>query len=156
RPDPPEGEDSNPFEVRWPLTLNPDHEKLSAYFNLDNGSGRIRGVWAQENAAVKPIFEAWLAPFADLEATTVTLRNTGGTDHQSFDGVGLPGFQMIQDQLDYFAKTHHTNLDVLDLVEAADLKQASVIMASFLYHAAMRDEMLPRKALPKEPEKKDG
>ncbi len=155
RPEPPEGEDSNPFEKRWPLTLKEDHEKLSVYFNLDNGSGRIRGVWSQENAAVKPIFEAWLKPFEDLEADTVTLRNTGGTDHQSFDGVGLPGFQMIQDQLDYFPKTHHTNLDVLDLVEEKDLKQASVIMASFLYNAAMRDELLPRKPLPKEPEKKD-
>lgn len=152
RPEPPEGEDANPFEERWPLTLKPGHEKLSAYFNLDNGAGRIRGVWAQENAAIKPIFEAWLKPFEDLEATTVTLRNTSGTDHLPFDSVGLPGFQMIQDQLDYFTKTHHTNLDVLDLVEAKDLKQASVIMASFLYHAAMRDELLPRKPLPKEPE----
>lgn len=155
RPEPPEGEDADPFKERWPLTLKPEHAKLSAYFNLDNGSGRVRGVYTQENTPVTPIFRAWLAPFEDLEADTVTQRNTGGTDHQSFDAVGLPGFQMIQDPLDYFAKTHHTNLDVLDLVEADDLKQASVILASFLYNAAMRDEMLPRKPLPREPPKRD-
>lgn len=133
-----------------PLTLKPEHAKFSAYFNLDNGSGKIRGVWAQENAAVVPIFEAWLEPFHDLEATTVSLRNTGGTDHLSFDAVGLPGFQFIQDDLDYDTRTHHTNLDTYDHLREDDLKQASVIMASFLYHAAMRDEKLPRKPMPKE------
>ncbi|MCB1057023.1 MAG: M20/M25/M40 family metallo-hydrolase [Acidobacteria bacterium] len=153
RPEPPEGEDANPFEERWPLTVKPEHAKLSVYFNLDNGSGKVRGVYAQENSGVVPIFRAWLEPFADLGADTVTQRNTGGTDHQAFDAVGLPGFQMIQDPLDYFSKTHHTNLDVLDLVEADDLKQASVILASFLYDAAMRDQMMPRKPLPQEPPK---
>jgi hypothetical protein len=133
-----------------PLTLKPEHASFSAYFNLDNGSGKIRGVWAQENAAVVPIFEAWLAPFHDLEANTVSQRNTGGTDHLSFDAVGLPGFQFIQDDLDYETRTHHTNLDTFDHLRENDLKQASVIMASFLYHAAMRDEKLPRKPMPKD------
>ena len=137
-----------------PLTLKPAHEKFSAYFNLDNGSGKIRGVWAQENAAVVPIFEAWLEPFHDLDATTVSLRNTGGTDHLSFDAVGLPGFQFIQDRLDYQTRTHHTHLDTYDHLREDDLKQASVIMASFIYHAAMRDEKLPRKPMPK-PKKKE-
>lgn len=141
-------------EDTWPLTLKPDHAKLSAYFNLDNGTGRIRGIYTEENAAVKPIFEAWLAPFADLGADTVTLRTTGGTDHISFDRIGLPGFQFIQDQMDYSSRTHHTHLDDLDHIRADDLKQASVVMASFLYHAAMRPEMLPRKPLPQEPPKK--
>ena len=140
-------------EETWPLTVKPAHEHFAAYFNLDNGSGKIRGVWAQENAAVVPIFKAWLEPFHDLGATTVSLRNTGGTDHLSFDAVGLPGFQFIQDRLDYSTRTHHTNLDTYDHLREADLKQASVIMASFLYHAATRDEKLPRKPLPKEKEK---
>jgi carboxypeptidase Q len=131
-----------------PLTLTPEHAKLSAYFNLDNGSGRIRGIYCQENAAVAPMFESWLAPFRDLGADTVSPRNTGGTDHLSFDAVGLPGFQFIQDGLDYGTKTHHTNIDVYDHLRKDDLMQASVIMASFVYHAAMRDEKLPRKPLP--------
>lgn len=132
-----------------PLTLTPEHATLSAYFNLDNGSGRIRGIYCQENAAVAPIFESWLAPFRDLGADTVSPRNTGGTDHLSFDAVGLPGFQFIQDGLDYGTKTHHTNIDVYDHLRRNDLMQASVIMASFVYHAAMRDEKLPRKPLPR-------
>lgn len=140
----------------WPLTLKPGHARLSAYFNLDNGTGKIRGIYTEENAAVKPIFEAWLAPFADLGAGTVTLRRTGGTDHVPFDRIGLPGFQFIQDEMDYFSRTHHTNLDDLDHIRVDDLKQASVIVASFLYHAAMRPEMLPRKPLPQEPPKEDG
>ncbi len=151
RPEAPKGDPAARWKTRWPLTLKPDHAKLSAYFNLDNGGGRIRGVWGQENTAVQPIFSAWLEPFEDLGATAMTQRNTGGTDHQSFDREGLPGFQFIQDQMDYFARTHHTNLDVLEALEEEDLKQASVIVASFLYHAAMRDELLPRKPLPQEP-----
>ncbi|HVS64048.1 MAG TPA: M20/M25/M40 family metallo-hydrolase [Thermoanaerobaculia bacterium] len=135
---------------RGPLTLEPEHAGLSAYFNLDNGSGRIRGVYTQSNAAVVPIFETWLRPFHDLGADRVTMRNTGGTDHLSFDRVGLPGFQFVQDPLDYSSRTHHTNLDVLDRVQRDDLIQASAIMASFVYHAAMRDELLPRKPLPPE------
>jgi len=141
-------------EETWPLQLKPEHAKVSAYFNIDNGGGRIRGVYTQENAAVKPIFTAWLAPFADLGADTVTLRDTGSTDHVQFDGIGIPGFQFIQDPLDYFSKTHHTDLDTYDHIPSQDMMQASVIMAAFLYDAAMRPEMLPRKPLPQEPPKK--
>jgi carboxypeptidase Q len=140
-------------EDTWPLQLKPDHARLSAYFNLDNGTGRIRGIYAEENAAVRPIFEAWLAPFSDLGAGTVTLRRTGGTDHVPFNRVGLPGFQFIQDEMDYDSRTHHTHLDDLDHIRGDDLKQASVILASFLYHAAMRPELLPRKPLPQKPPK---
>lgn len=139
----------------WPLTLKPGHAKVSAYFNLDNGGGRIRGIYTEENAAVRPIFEAWLAPFADLGATTVTLNTTGGTDHVPFDRVGLPGFQFIQDWMDYETRTHHTNLDTYDHIRREDMMQASVIMAAFLYDAAMRPEPLPRKPLPQEPPKKE-
>jgi carboxypeptidase Q len=131
------------------MALKPEHARLSAYFNLDNGTGRIRGVYLQGNDMVRPIFEAWLAPFADLGATTVTIRDTTGTDHLSFDAVGLPGFQFIQDPVEYGTRTHHSNLDVYDNVQAGDLMQASAILASFVYHAAMREEMLPRKPLPK-------
>jgi hypothetical protein len=127
--------------------LKPDHTKLAAYFNLDNGTGKIRGVYMQGNEACRPIFRAWLAPFKDLGASTLTLSNTGGTDHLSFDGVGLPGFQFIQDPIEYETRTHHSNMDVYDRVQEDDMKQASVIMASFVYHAAMRDEKLPRKPL---------
>jgi Zn-dependent M28 family amino/carboxypeptidase len=128
------------------IETKPDHAKVSAYFNLDNGTGKIRGIYCQSNAAVKPIFEEWLKPFADLGATTVTLSNTGGTDHQSFDGVGIPGFQFIQDSIEYEPRTHHSTQDVYDRLQEDDLKQASVIMAAFVYQAAMRDEKLPRKA----------
>ncbi len=127
--------------------LKPDHAKFCAYFNLDNGTGKIRGIYLQNNEALRPIFRAWLAPFADIGASTVSQANTGGTDHLSFDGVGLPGFQFIQDPLEYDSRTHHSSMDVYDRVQEADMKQASVIMASFVYHAAMRDEKLPRKPL---------
>ncbi len=133
-----------------PLTLQPDHARLSAYFNIDNGTGRIRGVYTQQNAAAVPIFEAWLRPFADLGATTVSNRSTGSTDHVPFDAVGLPGFQFIQDDADYSTRTHHTNLDLYDRVQREDLVQAATILASFAYHAAMRDERFPRKAPPRE------
>lgn len=135
----------------WPITVKPDHAKLSAYFNLDNGSGKIRGIYTQGNAAVAQVFEAWLKPFRDMGADTVTNRNTGGTDHVAFDAVGLPGFQFIQDDLDYYTRTHHSNLDVFDHAQREDLVQASVVMASFAYHAAMRDEMMPRKPIPRKP-----
>ena len=135
----------------WPIQTKPAHEHFSAYFNLDNGGGKIRGIYAQENVAVDPIFEAWLRPLHDLGATHVTTNRTGGTDHLSFDSVGLPGFQFIQDPMDYFPRTHHTNLDTLDHVVEEDLKQAAVVVATFAYHAAMRDERLPRKALPQKP-----
>jgi Zn-dependent M28 family amino/carboxypeptidase len=137
------------FGDRGTMRLKPEHEKFSAYFNLDNGTGKIRGVYLQGNDAVRPIFEAWLKPFHDLGANTLTIRNTGGTDHLSFDAVGLPGFQFIQDRIDYDTRTHHTNMDVYDHALDGDLIQASVIMASFVYHTAMRDEKLPRKPLPK-------
>jgi hypothetical protein len=135
---------------KWPLTLKPEHAKLAAYFNLDNGSGRIRGIYAEDNAGVVPIFEAWLAPFKDLGATTVTMNRTGGTDHLSFDRVGLPGFQFIQDALDYETRTHHSNMDLYERLNKDDLMQAAVIMASFAWQAANRDAMLPRKPVPTE------
>jgi hypothetical protein len=131
------------------MTLAPEHEKFSAYFNLDNGTGKIRGVYLQSNEAVRPIFEAWLKPFNDLGANTLTIRNTSGTDHLSFNEIGLPGFQFIQDKIEYDTRTHHSNMDVYDHLQAGDLMQASVIMASFVYNAAMRDGKLPRKELPK-------
>ncbi len=131
------------------MQLRPEHGKLAGYFNLDNGSGKIRGIYLQGNDMVRPIFESWLAPFKDEGATTITIRNTGGTDHQSFDAVGLPGFQFIQDPLDYMSRTHHSELDVYDHANPSDLMQASAIVASFVYAAAMRPEMLPRKPLPR-------
>jgi len=142
-----------------PVTLKPEQAKVSAYFNVDNGTGKIRGVYLQENEAVAPIFEAWMQPFKDLGMTTLTMRNTGGTDHLSFDAVGIPGFQFVQDPIEYNARTHHSNMDVYDRLQSDDLRQAAIIVASFVYYAAMRDQMLPRKPiekpLPKEPENKD-
>ncbi len=119
--------------------------KVSAYYNLDNGTGKIRGIYLQSNPNVKELFTAWLEPFHDMGAKTVTISNTGGTDHQSFDGVGIPGFQFIQDPIEYDTRTHHTNMDTYDHLIADDLKQASVIIASFVYHTAQRAEKLPRK-----------
>jgi carboxypeptidase Q len=133
---------------RGPLETKAEHSKLAGYFNLDNGTGKIRGVYLQGNEAVRPIFRAWLAPFRDLGAATLTINNTSGTDHLSFDGVGLPGFQFIQDEIEYDTRTHHTNMDSYERIQPDDMKQASVIMAAFIYNAAMRDEKLPRKALP--------
>ena len=142
-----------------PVTVKPEQAKISAYFNVDNGTGKIRGIYLQENAAVAPIFEAWMRPFKDLGMTAMTMRNTGGTDHLSFDAAGIPGFQFIQDPIEYETRTHHSNMDVYDRLQPDDLKQMAVIVASFVYDAAMRDQMLPRKPiekpLPKEPEKKD-
>jgi carboxypeptidase Q len=135
---------------RGPLKSKPEFDKLSAYYNVDNGSGKIRGIYAQENSAVQPIFEGWLKPLADLGADAVTLRDTRGTDHLSFDAVGLPDFQFIQDELDYDSRTHHTEMDVYDRLQAPDLMQASVVLASFLYDTAMRDGMMPRKPLPRD------
>ena len=141
------------------VTVKPEQAKISAYFNVDNGTGKIRGVYQQENAAVAPIFESWMRPFKDLGMTTLSMRNTGGTDHLSFDAVGIPGFQFIQDPIEYETRTHHSNMDVYDRLQPEDLKQISVIVAGFVYDAAMRDQMLPRKPiekpLPKEPEKKE-
>jgi len=131
------------------MQLKPAHEKVSAYFNMDNGSGAIRGVYLQGNEAVRPIFSAWMEPFRNLGMTTLTIRNTGGTDHLSFDEVGIPGFQFVQDPLEYSSDSHHTNMDLYDRAQAADLMKNSVIIASFVYHAANRDELLPRKTLPR-------
>ncbi len=136
----------------WPITTKPDHGKLSAYFNLDNGAGKVRGIYAQQNSAVRPIFAAWLEPFADFGAATVTLQNATGTDHIPFDAVGIPAFQFIQDDLDYWPRTHHSNIDDYEHVPREDLMQASMVIASFAYHAAMRDQMLPRKPLPQGPQ----
>jgi Zn-dependent M28 family amino/carboxypeptidase len=131
------------------MKLTDAHAKLSGYFNLDNGSGKIRGVYLQNNDAMRPIFEQWLAPFRDQGVTTVSIRNTGGTDHLSFDAVGLPGFQFIQDPLAYDTVTHHSNMDTIDHVQEADLMQAAAVIATVVYDAANRPELLPRKALPK-------
>ena len=129
------------------LVRQEEYDRLSAYFNLDNGAGRIRGVYLQGNEAVRPLFRRWLEPFRDWSAETLTLANTSGTDHLSFDGVGLPGFQFIQDPLDYWTRTHHSNEDVFDRVLPDDLKQAAIILATFAYQAANLDEKLPRKPL---------
>ena len=139
------GVTTNPPPGPAPIDKKPEYDKLSAYFNLDNGAGKIRGIYTQGNEGVKPIFEEWLKPFHELGAATVTVANTGGTDHQSFDGIGLPGFQFIQDSLEYSSRTHHSNMDTFERAIEDDLKQASVLMAAFVYHTAMRDEKLPRK-----------
>ena len=131
------------------MKLGTGHAKLSGYFNVDNGSGKIRGVYLQNNDAMRPIFEQWLSPFRDQGVGTVTIRNTGGTDHLSFDDVGLPGFQFIQDPLEYDTVTHHSDMDTLDHIQAADMMQAAAVVASVVYSAANRAEMLPRKELPK-------
>jgi Zn-dependent M28 family amino/carboxypeptidase len=136
------------FGDRDTMVLEPEHAKLSGYFNLDNGTGAIRGVYLQGNEAIAPLFEAWMEPFANLGMTTLAIRNTGGTDHLSFDAVGLPGFQFIQDPVEYGTRTHHTNLDLYERIQPADMMQNAVIVASFVYHAANRDAPLPRKPLP--------
>ena len=129
------------------ITRGAEYDKLSAYFNLDNGTGKIRGVYLQGNEAVRPLFRQWLTPFRDMGAQTLSISNTGGTDHLSFDAIGLPGFQFIQDQVEYDTRTHHSNQDVFDRIQANDMKQAATIMAAFVYNTAMRDEKLPRKPL---------
>ena len=131
-----------------PLSLKPEQKLISAYFNVDNGTGRIRGIYTQGNAAVDTIFAQWMAPLRDLGVTTITNRNTGGTDHLSFDAVGIPGFQFIQDPMDYETRTHHSNMDTYERLQPADLKQIAVVEAIFVYNAAMREQMIPRKPLP--------
>ncbi len=138
-----------PLWVGGELQLKPEQEKFSVYFNDDNGAGRIRGVYLQGNEAARKIFRSWFAAFNDPAAQTISLRNTGGTDHLSFDAVGLPGFQFIQDRLDYETRTHHTNMDLIERAPEEDLKQAAAVMAVFAYNAAMRNELFPRKSLPK-------
>ena len=137
------------FADRTDMVLKPEHAKLAAYFNMDNGGGAFRGIYLQGNEAVAPILQAWMQPFANLGMTALTIRPTGGTDHQSFDAVGLPGFQFVQDPLEYGARTHHTNLDVYERAIPEDLVQNAITIATFAYHAAMRDQPLPRKPLPK-------
>ena len=132
-----------------PLTLKPEQAKVSAYFNIDNGTGKIRGVYLQENESVEPIFHNWMQPFTDLGVSTLSMRNTGGTDHLSFDAVGIPGFQFIQDPVEYETRTHHSNEDVYERIQREDMMQAAVVLAGYVYDAAMRDSMLPRKPLPK-------
>jgi hypothetical protein len=131
-----------------PLELKPEQKLVSGYFNVDNGSGKIRGVYLQGNAAIAPIFAQWIAPLKDLGVSTLSMRNTGGTDHLSFDAVGIPGFQFIQDDLDYESRTHHSNQDVVERLQPADLKEIATVEAIFVYNAAQRDQMLPRKPLP--------
>lgn len=133
-----------------PAVMKPtaEHDGFAGYFNIDNGTGRIRGIYLQGNEMVRPIFEQWFAAVKDLTEGTITIRNTGGTDHQSFDAVGLPGFQFIQDPMDYETRTHHTNMDTYDRLQAGDLEQMAVIEAAFVYNAATRAEKLPRKDLP--------
>jgi carboxypeptidase Q len=130
------------------LVTKPAYDKFSAYFNLDNGTGRIRGVYMQGNEAVRPVFRQWLQPFAETGAQTLSVANTGGTDHLSFDAIGLPGFQFIQDQIEYSTRTHHSTQDLYDRIQADDMKQAATVMAAFVYQTAMRDERLPRKPAP--------
>jgi len=138
----------NPLGDSKKIIAKPEYSKISGYFNYDNGSGRIRGIYIQENFQVRPIFEEWMKPLRDLGVTTIALQPTEGTDHLPFDYIGIPGFQFIQDPLDYFPTLHHTSQDVYDHCVAEDLVQSAVVMASFVYFAAMRDEMLPRKPLP--------
>jgi hypothetical protein len=137
------------FGDRDTMALLPEHARLSGYFNMDNGAGAVRGVFLQGNEGVRPVFAAWMEPFRSLGMTTLTMRGTGSTDHVAFDEVGLPGFQFIQDPLEYGSDSHHSNNDVYDRVQPEDLMKNAVIIASFVYHTATRDELLPRKPLPR-------
>ena len=131
-----------------PVQVKPEQQKISGYFNVDNGTGKIRGIYLQQNAAVASIFQQWMEPLKDLGVGTITMRDTGGTDHEAFDSVGVPGFQFIQDMLDYGSRTHHSNMDTYERLQPDDLAQAAVVEAIFVYNTAMRDQMLPRKPLP--------
>ena len=131
-----------------PVELKPEQQKISGYFNVDNGSGKIRGIYLQQNAGIANIFRQWMQPLDDLGVTTITMRDTGGTDHEAFDSVGVPGFQFIQDTLDYGSRTHHSNMDLYERLQPNDLAQAATVEAIFVYNTAMRDQMLPRKPLP--------
>jgi hypothetical protein len=131
------------------MVLKPEHANVAAYFNSDNGSGRVRGIWLQGNLAVRPIFEQWMKPLADLGVAAAGPRSVTSTDHVSFDAVGLPAFQFMVDRLEYNSRTHHSNMDVYDRVQREDMIQQATVIAVFAYNAAMRDEKLPRKGLPK-------
>jgi carboxypeptidase Q len=135
-------------KVTGPIQVKPEQALVSGYFNVDNGSGRIRGIYLQENGAVGPIFKQWMEPLSDVGVTAISRNNTGGTDHLSFDAFGIPGFQFIQDPLDYDSRTHHSNMDTYERLQPNDLAQAAFVEAIFVYNAAMRDQMLPRKPLP--------
>ncbi len=137
-----------------PIQTKPEWKTLDAYYNVDNGSGKARGIYLQGNAAAGPIFRQWIAPLKDLGVTTITMRNTGGTDHLSFDAVGLPGFQFIQDPLAYESRSHHSNMDTYERLQPGDLAQLATVEAIFVYNTAMRDEMIPRKPFP-HPELRD-
>jgi hypothetical protein len=130
------------------MKLLPAHAKFSSYFNVDNGTGAIRGIYLQGNEGAAPIFEAWMKPFNNIGMTTITIRDTGGTVHQAFDAVGLPGFQFIQDGVEYDTRTHHSNMDTYERIQEEDMRKNAVIVAAFVYHAANREEKLPRKPLP--------
>jgi Zn-dependent M28 family amino/carboxypeptidase len=131
------------------MQLKPEHAKFAGYFNVDNGTGLIRGVYLQGNEAVAPIFTQWMEPFRNLGMETLTIRNTGGTDHLSYDAVGLPGFQFIQDEIEYNSRTHHSNMDMYERVQPNDMMRNAVIVATFVMNTANRDDKLPRKPLPK-------
>ena len=130
------------------METSKEWDRISAYYNVDNGAGKIRGVYLQGNEMVRPFFQAMLAPFKDMGVSAITIRNTGGTDHQSFDAVGLPGFQFIQDPLEYMTRTHHSNMDSYERAPKADLIQISTVVTSIVYHTANREQMLPRKPKP--------
>jgi len=141
----------NTWNTRWPITPLPGHAELAAYFNLDNGSGKIRGIYTEGNNSVVPIFREWLGPFGSMGASRVVARPTGGTDHVLMQSVGIPAFQFIQDPLDYNSRVHHTSVDTYDHMKVADLKQATIVMASFLWQAAERTDPLPRMPLATKP-----
>jgi Zn-dependent M28 family amino/carboxypeptidase len=131
------------------MKLEAEQAKISAYYNVDNGTGAIRGIYLQGNDAVRPVFEAWMKPFENLGMTMMTSQNTGGTDHLSFDAVGVPAFQFVQDPLEYDTRTHHSNMDNYERLQSADMMKNAVIVASFVYETANREARLPRKPLPK-------
>ncbi len=139
------GDRAADFNTTGNIIKKPDYDNLSAYYNIDNGSGQVRGIHLQENEQLRQLFRTWLTPFGDWDATTVSFNNTGGTDHLSYDRIGLPGFQFIQDPLEYFTFTHHSNMDTYERLVEEDLKRTAIIVATFVYHTAMLDELLPRK-----------
>jgi carboxypeptidase Q len=136
------------LRAKGALTTTKEWETLDAYYNLDNGTGKVRGIYTQENYAIAPIFKQWIAPLEDLGVSTISFRNTGGTDHLSYDAVGLPGFQYIQDPMDYETRTHHSDMDTYDRLHPLDLQQAAVVEAIFLYNTSEREAMMPRKPFP--------
>jgi Zn-dependent M28 family amino/carboxypeptidase len=143
------GEEQGLLGSRGWVAKHPElNARISAYLNVDNGTGKIRGIWDQSNEAAIPIFEQILWPFRDLGVVAVKHGNTGGTDHLAFDAAGIPGFNFIQDPIAYNAQTHHTFLDVYDHLQLDDLKQAAVVVAATVWELANRDEMMPRKPKP--------